>query len=431
MNNFLKKLNVVFLIVMALFFSMVLYLFVMQRATHFPAPTGPHAIGTVLYHWKDKNRNEIYSEDPEDNRELMVQFWYPAAGEKQRALIRYPTEAIDHLKKVVNETYHIPYLLLDRLNDVYIHAVRHAPLARKSEKYPIIIALHGITGLRTDYTAHCENLASHGYVVVGISHTYTSAVVNFPDGRKIESFVTRENASQYWDSEPVVQQYWTDELSVWIHDVQFVLDMLEKLNSGNPPSMFVGKLNLRHIGIIGHSFGGGVATQMCRIDSRVKACINLDGGLFTQNLPLGLDKPYMFMTVQNEKAGVTRHWSAGKIADIDKFFATTTKDAYRLTIKGAVHNSFTDYPLLLNSFEIFRIVNFFKPIHLLDANPIKICNIIDDYMVAFFNTYLKNDASPLLTTGYSKYKEVDVKKWTKDLPGPLPKDSSVKGLIRR
>ncbi|MFH1254232.1 MAG: dienelactone hydrolase family protein [bacterium] len=423
MKQILKYLNFIFIFCMVVLFSLLIYVFSLQRACHFPPLTGSYTVGTVLYHWKDKNRNEIYSEIQEDNRELRVQFWYPAAGDMQTALIHYPNEATDYLKKLVNETYKIPYFLLNRLNDVYIHAVYHAPLAKTSGKYPIIIVLHGITGLRTDYTAHCENLASNGYIVIGISHPYTSAVVNFADGRKIESFVTRENAGQYWDSETVVQQYWANELAVWTHDVQFVLDMLEKLDMGNPPSMFVGKIDLQRIGIMGHSFGGSVATQMCRIDSRIKACINLDGGLFTQNLSVGLDKPYMFMIAQGKIEGAKRHWSAGKIVDINKFFDATSKDAYMLTIKGAVHNSFTDYPLLLNSFLIFKVFNFFKPIHLLDANPIKISSIIDAYIVAFFETYLKDQSSVLLTTGYNKYEEVDIKKWTKKLPGPLPKDS--------
>jgi len=416
MNLFLKDLNLVFIACMALIFSFIFYVFFLQKSSHFPPLTGSYAIGTIQYHWKDKNRSETYSESPEDNRELMVQCWYPAAGEKQEALIRYPPVAIDYLKKVVNETYNIPYFLINRLNYVYIHAVHHAPLAKIPEKYPIVLALHGITGLPTDYTEHCENLASHGYVVIGISHPYVTAVINFPDGRKINSFITKENANQYWDSEPIVQQYWTNELFVWIHDIQFVLDMLEKLDAGNPPSRFVGKLDLQRIGIMGHSFGGGVATQICRIDNRIKACINLDGGLFTQNLPIGLDKPYMFMTVKPKK-GEKRHWSAGKIADIDKFFNTTKKDAFMITIKGAVHNSFTDYPLLLNSFLIFKIFNFFKPIHLLDANPTKICSIIDTYMIAFFNMYLKGKVSDVLDMSYKEFEEVEMKKWDKDSIG--------------
>lgn len=45
----------------------------------FPAPGGPHAIGTLTYHLVDPNRAEIFSTDASSSRrELMVQIWYPA-----------------------------------------------------------------------------------------------------------------------------------------------------------------------------------------------------------------------------------------------------------------------------------------------------------------------------------------------------------------
>lgn len=44
----------------------------------FPRPSGPYAIGTVTYHWVDAARPEIFTADPNDHRELMVQVWYPA-----------------------------------------------------------------------------------------------------------------------------------------------------------------------------------------------------------------------------------------------------------------------------------------------------------------------------------------------------------------
>jgi predicted dienelactone hydrolase len=43
-----------------------------------PPPTGPYAIGTLTYHWVDAHRGEVFSADPNDQRELMVQIWYPA-----------------------------------------------------------------------------------------------------------------------------------------------------------------------------------------------------------------------------------------------------------------------------------------------------------------------------------------------------------------
>src|SRR5918995_826591 len=44
----------------------------------FPHPSGPYEIGTLTYHWVDADRPEVFTADPDDHRELMVQIWYPA-----------------------------------------------------------------------------------------------------------------------------------------------------------------------------------------------------------------------------------------------------------------------------------------------------------------------------------------------------------------
>ena len=41
-------------------------------------PSGKYGIGTQVYFWEDKKRGEVYTTDPTDFRELMVQIWYPA-----------------------------------------------------------------------------------------------------------------------------------------------------------------------------------------------------------------------------------------------------------------------------------------------------------------------------------------------------------------
>ncbi|MNP34721.1 hypothetical protein D3C76_1280250 [compost metagenome] len=41
-------------------------------------PTGAYGVGSISYHWVDESRKEPYTENPNDNRQLMVQVWYPA-----------------------------------------------------------------------------------------------------------------------------------------------------------------------------------------------------------------------------------------------------------------------------------------------------------------------------------------------------------------
>ncbi|MCZ7671100.1 MAG: hypothetical protein M5U34_30130 [Chloroflexi bacterium] len=42
-----------------------------------PDVTGPYAIGTQTFHLVDDSRDEIYTDDPADKREFMMQIWYP------------------------------------------------------------------------------------------------------------------------------------------------------------------------------------------------------------------------------------------------------------------------------------------------------------------------------------------------------------------
>ena len=119
--------------------------------TNFSCPTGPLAIGTTMYHLIDTQRTESHALTAAHSyRELMVQIWYPAKG-------------LNRKMPVDNKTY----------------ALADVPLSDVAQQYPVLIYSHGLMGACNENTALCEDLASHGYVIVGIAHTYASALVNF------------------------------------------------------------------------------------------------------------------------------------------------------------------------------------------------------------------------------------------------------------
>src|SRR5215212_1514839 len=62
----------------ALGLAISLVLPIMLPVFRFPHPSGPYEIGTLTYHWVDTDRPEVFTADPDDHRELMVQIWYPA-----------------------------------------------------------------------------------------------------------------------------------------------------------------------------------------------------------------------------------------------------------------------------------------------------------------------------------------------------------------
>jgi Predicted dienelactone hydrolase len=71
----------------------------------------------------------------------------------------------------------------DALSTVRTNAVSDATPAGRQRAHPLVVLSPGFTNSRSTLTALAEDLASHGYVVAGIDHTYESFATAFPDGR--------------------------------------------------------------------------------------------------------------------------------------------------------------------------------------------------------------------------------------------------------
>lgn len=157
----------------------------------FPTPSGPYAIGTVTYHWVDGERGEIFTADPADHRELMVQIWYPADPDTSGPRSRYVDNAAA-MADAVQAQLPFPGLVLRHLDLVSTHAVASAPVAGDEPRYPVLLYLSGLYGSRQINTFQVEELVSRGYVVVGLDQPYTAADVGFPDGRHVRGWPVDE-----------------------------------------------------------------------------------------------------------------------------------------------------------------------------------------------------------------------------------------------
>src|SRR5262249_43974891 len=208
------------------------------------------------------------------------QVWYPAEWAGPGRPYRTPAET--EFKK--------RHLALVKTN-----AATGVPVASAQARYPVVIFSPAWTGRRNQNTVQAEELASHGFVVVGIDHPYGTDLTIFPDGR-----MARTTLGDFLDcatDETVQESVRTAEAQLRIRaaDVCFVLDELERLDRSDLQDILTGRLDTSRVGIFGHSFGGAVAAEVCLIDARFQAGINLDGLIFGEPTRQRIGKPFLFL----------------------------------------------------------------------------------------------------------------------------------------
>lgn len=301
-----------------------------------PAVTGPYAIGTQSFHLVDERRDEIYTADPADKREIMAQVWYPAEeGASGEAAVYL--ENLDVMGPALAERLDLPSFLLDHIGLVELDAQRNVPILANDAPYPVLMFSHGLRGMRAQNTVMIRDLVSQGFVVAAIDHTYGNVLTVFPDGRVAfyEPDVLSGAGSPPHTSNTLV--------GIWADDIGFVLDRLAAWNEteGTP---FASRLDLSKVGVFGHSTGGGAAVEFCGSDERCQAGVGLDAWLVPVSEAIIAEGPEQpFLLLQADQWGFN---DAGQNeARVKKLLANLKTTGYLATIAGAAHYDFTDLPL--------------------------------------------------------------------------------------
>ena len=356
-----------------------------------PPPSGPFRVGRMSFHAVDSSRSETMTADSTDRRELVFHVWYPADSQTGSAASFIEVEVDD---SGFRRSY--GFIGIESLPRVRAHSLAAVPVSRSLPTYPVILFSHGLGTVSRLYTSLLEHLASHGFIVVGVDHPYFSAAFRLPNGRMVRNLSRQADRQRH--------------VLVQARDLSFVATVLEQLQA--PPAgvgegtstRLAGRMDLNRLGVFGHSRGGFAAPHACREDRRFRACVNLDGYEMTpQVMDSGIPQPFLLV----EEAVP---WAPGE-APIDSMrreamFARMTGGAYLLTVSGAVHNSFSSMALIApHRFPGARI----------EAG--RAVEIMNAYLLAFFDTYLRGGTSGLLRPGPQPYPEVSLRAYPPG--GPL------------
>jgi pimeloyl-ACP methyl ester carboxylesterase len=364
-----------------------------------PEPTGPYMVGRTSYHWTDEARLETYTSQEADKRSLSVWVWYPAA--------ETVFESAPYLTKGMNALFQ-PLLGLDAAQ-IGVHAHADTTAAVEDAPYPVLVFSPG-NGLNSVlYTALLEEIASHGYIVVGIDHSYNALFTTLPDGQVVGGVPEAAGQSE-------------NDFQIRIADVQFVMDQLVMLNA-DQESPLVGKLDLGRLALFGHSFGGATAAEVCRIDARCKAVLVMDSPLQGAVATEGLPQPIMLMDSERvpgkefikeaeQLSGQTIPEGQADVIDQFNIFRDETavlvgevsSTLYHLFIAGTRHGSFSDIPFMA---QIQPSVQLYMG-GLANIDAERGWQIISDYALAFFDRHVQNGASPLLQAASDVYPEVQI-----------------------
>lgn len=380
------------------------------QALSFPEPTGAYAVGTTSLYFADPEREEILTEAPNDYREITAKVWYPSVAVPGAVTEPYMSEELS--SAFASGLGIPPQDFVNLIHSIPTNSVENARFVAAESKYPVLFFSHGSTDMPEFNTVRAEELASQGYVVVAINHTYDSALNILPDGRVIPRSPIFDAAHRDGSNSEFVQLQ-AKNVAVRTEDIQFVLDELEKFNAGNDPTgLFNGKLDLERVGVFGVSTGGATAAEVLSTDPRFKAGANLDGTLRGDTPNASLSQP--FLMFNNVAFGTEISSDALDRGDDQAFLNNLQNEGYEATILGATHLHFVSdvpflFPLLRDSgIELGGLEGpfnyFFDPeatiktyehenFELIDPN--RVTQITNDYITAFFNQHLNNQESPL------------------------------------
>lgn len=309
--------------------------------------TGEYQVATVNDTYTDANRVETYTNTGE-NRKLNVEFWYPEDYDES------------------------------------------TPRA-----CPLIVFSHGAAGIKSSNESLYNELASHGYVVCSIDHTYQCLYTTDENGHTTwidMGFMRELNAEDAKSDRQRSYEYYKKWMDIRTGDINFVIDYILSKAGKNDAETVYRLVDNKKIGVIGHSLGGSAALGIGRMRDDVSAVIALEspfmcdiegveGGEFVWN-----DEPYPIPVLNVYSDSSWSHldeWP--QYAENHALLSTDKATAFNVHISGAGHLTLTD--LALTSPFLTRMLNGQKS----NTGAEYCLKTINKVCLEFFDCYLKGE----------------------------------------
>lgn len=347
-----------------------------------PKPSGNYFIGVDYLYLTDESRKELFDNSNRSYRNISVKVWFPSDKKGDYA---------PYFKNVEFAISNFNFTEIYR--NLITNSCKGVSVSNAEKTFPVLIFSHGWGEHFSQNTILMEELASHGYIVFSIGHHFESKFSFFPDGRIItmdnssgrfikimneqqnpqaievykEMFQTNSDSERlqiFVKTSNLMPTLLKESPKYWAEDIDFFINELDEINNTNPT--FKNKLNLNRIGVFGMSMGGIASNEVCINNSKVKAGVNIDGGVYGSAINAVINTPFLFINSQ-------RYLGYGNL-----FVSRSNKDCYSITVRNSDHYNFTDYALYPMQTNMM--------VGTVDATlPIEIMNSM---ILAFFDKYL-------------------------------------------
>ncbi|MDF2842442.1 MAG: isoform [Herbinix sp.] len=345
--------NILYFVRNGVVYAFALFLAILCPQYQPPKTTGNLEVVTTKYTWIDNNRKDEFSQSGE-NRALTVEFWYPENADMT---------------------------------------------------YPLVVFSHGAFGFSgSNYSTFAE-LASNGYVVASIGHTYQAFFTMDTSGKVTivnNDFISKAieiSGSNGTNNKEEVYNITREWMKLRTADENFVINtILEECDNDKTDTLF-SIINTQKIGLMGHSLGGATSAQIGRERDDIDAVIVLDGTMLGEEIAFENDTvvlndtpyPIPLLNVYAED-----HYTNSKELDGDNynnFYATQNAIcAYETVIRNAGHLNFTDLPLFS------PVLAGMLGVGTVDA---RYCiETMNEVVLEFFNCYLKDTGVPKIEKEY-------------------------------
>lgn len=292
---------------------------------------------------------------------------------------------------------------------------RDAPIADGDELFPVILFNHGFASFAEQNTVNMQELASHGYILLSISHPGTSLVTEYTDGSHVmydqtlpayqdfadiqmlsavsataiqEALTAIDDSNgfdEYWSAmrrlasgpafgnmQPILQQ--------WVEDSNILVNVIADSNFEQFSPIIADRLDSAQIGILGHSLGGMTAVGTSVYNGSIGAVINMDAG-FLFDIPAeqaALNAPTCFL--MGDQPELDRDGIAMSEINIP-LLEQSEHYGCNAVFRGAAHMNFGD----------LNYVSFLKLLPTLRSVDQQEFGIeLNNFLVSFFDQHLKS-----------------------------------------